>query len=690
MPMREPRSRVPLVLQSEKTECALATIVMIARYFGHETDLVTLRKRYAHLHQGPTLRSILAITDALGLVARPLRLSVAEIKRLAVPAILHWEFDHFVVVTRIRRRNFVIHDPAAGRRVVTRAEFSQSFTGVAIEFTRGDRFVRLAREHKPSVRTLLRAFDGLGRYLALMLGLLLGAQLLALVPPVATQLLVDEVVLGQDRRWLYRVIAGVALVMVTIIIVETLRRRVALYTGMRLAADSTTMIVQHMLRLPVDAVQRRSVGDLMSRIDSLRPIRSALTETCINVIVQITILVTTLAVMFVYSTPLAMISLIAMVLVIAVQAAVLPRARALNLASVIASAQTSNSLIESLRLFSTVRALGLGSQRLCHWRKGFLASINAQAGQARLGIAALAGQSLIHVGEHSLFLGIGIGGVVSKQLTLGILFAFLSLRGRLGAATAELARAAREIYLLRSHVDRVEELLREEIEMPAPESALRQRLAGAIDCRRLTFRYPGGTTVLENFDCAVEAGESVVICGPSGAGKSTLLRLLSGGLRPDRGSVRFDDVESALWDVDALREQFGVVLQLDRLFQGTIADNVSCFDLAPDAGRIRDAATLAAVWEDLQALPMNIQTPIGDSGAGLSGGQVQRILLARALYRQPRILFLDEATSHLDKDTETRVLSNLRALGITMVSVAHGENALALSGRQIRLQRLVA
>ena len=550
--------------------------------------------------------------------------------------------------------------------------------------------MRLAREHKPSVRTLLRAFDGLGRYLALMLGLLLGAQLLALVPPVATQLLVDEVVLGQDRRWLYRVVAGVALVMVTIIIIETLRRRVALYTGMRLAADSTTMIVQHMLRLPVDAVQRRSVGDLMSRIDSLRPIRSALTETCINVIVQITILVTTLAVMFVYSTPLAMISLIAMVLVIAVQAAVLPRARALNLASVIASAQTSNSLIESLRLFSTVRALGLGSQRLCHWRKGFLASINAQAGQARLGIAALAGQSLIHVGEHSLFLGIGIGGVVSKQLTLGILFAFLSLRGRLGAATAELARAAREIYLLRSHVDRVEELLREEIEMPAPESALRQRLAGAIDCRRLTFRYPGGTTVLENFDCAVEAGESVVICGPSGAGKSTLLRLLSGGLRPDRGSVRFDDVESALWDVDALREQFGVVLQLDRLFQGTIADNVSCFDLAPDAGRIRDVAILAAVWEDLQALPMNIQTPIGDDGAGLSGGQVQRILLARALYRQPRILFLDEATSHLDKDTETRVLSNLRALGITMVSVAHGENALALSGRQIRLQRLVA
>ena len=147
--MREPRPRVSVVLQSEKTECALATIVMIARYFGHEIDLVTLRRRYAHLHQGPTLRSILAITDALGLVARPLRLSVAETRRLVVPAILHWEFDHFVVVTRIRRRDFVIHDPAVGRRVVTPAEFSQSFTGVAVGLARGDRFLRLSGEHKP-------------------------------------------------------------------------------------------------------------------------------------------------------------------------------------------------------------------------------------------------------------------------------------------------------------------------------------------------------------------------------------------------------------------------------------------------------------------------------------------------------------------------------------------------------------
>ncbi len=688
--MREPRTRVPLVLQSEKTECALAAIVMIARSFGHEIDLVALRKRYAHLHRGPTLRTILAIADALGLAARPLRLSVAEIRHLVLPAILHWEFDHFVVVTRIRRRDFVIHDPAAGRRIVAPAEFRQAFTGIAVEFARGDQFVQLAGDVKPSVRMLLRAFDGLGRYLALMLGLLLGAQLLALVPPVAMQLLIDEVVLGQDKRWLYRVVAGVALVMVTIIIVETLRRRVALYTGMRLAADSTTMIVRHLLRLPVDAVERRSVGDLMSRIDSLRPIRLALTETCLNVVVQITVLVTTLLVMFVYSMPLATISIAALVLIVAVQSAVLPRSRALNLEAVVASAQTSNSLIESLRMFSTVRALGLGPQRLSHWRNGFLTSINAQAGQARLGIAALAGQSLIRVGEHSLFLGIGIGGVVSKQLTLGILFAFLSLRGRLSAATTELVRAVREIYLLRSHVDRVEELLREETEAPSPDSALRQRLAGSIECRQLMFRYPGGNRVLENLDCAVEAGESVVICGPSGAGKSTLLKLLSGELRPSGGSVRFDDVAAALWNMDALREQFGVVLQLDRLFQGTIADNISCFDLAPDVGRIRDAASLAAIWEDLQALPMNIQMPVGDGGAGLSGGQVQRILLARALYREPRVLFLDEATSHLDKDTETRVLDNLRALGITMVSVAHGENALALSGRQIRLRRLVA
>ena len=181
-----------------------------------------------------------------------------------------------------------------------------------------------------------------------------------------------------------------------------------------------------------------------------------------------------------------------------------------------------------------------------------------------------------------------------------------------------------------------------------------------------------------------------MIRGPSGVGKSTVLRLLAGTLCADRGSISYDGIEAALWDRDALRRQFGIVLQSDRLFEGSIADNISCFESTPDVGRIREAAQLAVIWDDLQALPMGLHTPVCGASGGLSGGQVQRLLLARAFYRRPRVLFLDEATSHLDHVTELRVVDNLGSLDVTTISVAHRRNAVAAASRTIELDAPVS
>jgi len=683
--MRNVARGVPVILQAEQAECGLAAIAMVAGYFGHQLDLATLRQQFAYLNDGPTLQSQLAIADALGLIARPVTLNLAEIDRLTLPAILHWEFDHFVVATRVRRRGVVIHDPAVGRRFIGKQVFGDAFTGVAVEFAQASHFRRQTSGRQPSIMTFARSLQGLARYLGLMLALLLATQLLALAPPVATQLLIDEVVLGQDRQWLYRVLAGVALVMVTMLGIDTLRRLVALYTGTRLAADITAAVVQHLFRLPVTSIERRPIGDLISRIESLKPIRAALTETFLNSIVYIVILLTTLTVMTVYSVELMLLSVAALLLGALFQAVLLPATRATNLEAVVASAQSSQSLIESLRAFRAMRALGLGAQRLAHWQRSFMAATNAGAKQTRLNIINGLGQGFVTTAEQLLFLAIGIGGVVNKQITLGVLFAFLSLRGRLSVAAVQLLGAAREIYLLRSHIERVGEVVLEDADKRPPPTALRQRIKGAIVCRNVSFQYPGGARVLSHFSCSIEAGESVVIAGRSGAGKTTLLNLLSAGLQPDEGLLLFDDNELPLWDSDALRRQFGIVLQQDQLLQGSVADNISCFESAPDVGRIREAALVAEIWSDIRSLPMNIHTPVASTGCGLSGGQVQRVLLARALYRKPTILFLDEATSHLDKDTEMSVLRNLKSLGITIVSVAHSENALKFSGRRLEL-----
>ena len=675
--------RVPLILQSRRTECGLAALTMVASHFGHDLDLTTMRHRFGD--ERPDLRSMLAVANSLGLIGRPLRLGIAEMQKLRLPAVLHWEFDHFVVVIKVNRQRIVIHDPAAGRRVLDWTQVGSAFTGVAVEFTRAPDFVGRSARQLPPLRGLVKSFRGLPRYLFGMLFLLIATQLLSLAPPVVTQLLIDEVVLGQDRIWLHRVIVGLAFVMLAAVLIDTLRRRIALFTGMRIATDSTTLIIRHLLRLPAATVGRRSVGDLMSRVDSVQPLRIALTETSLLFVVQSTVMLATLALMLVYSRLLTAISVGAVVAIAFLQAVVLPRSRALNAEQVVGAARAGNSLIESLRAYTAVNAMGLGTQRLAHWQHGFVTAVNAETRKQQLVVIAGAGQGVITVFEYALFLAVGIGGVLDRQFTLGVLFAFLSLRGTLMSATIELLGAVRQLFLVRTHVERVAEIVAETPEPNVPRHALRQPLRGSIACDALVFRYPGGPSILDGFTAVIDAGESIVIRGPSGSGKSTLLRLLAGSLQADRGRLRYDDMDARLWDREALRRQFGVVLQSDRLFEGSVADNISCFETDADLGRLREAAELAAIWDDIQGLPMAVHTPLAGADGGLSGGQVQRLLLARAIYRQPRILFLDEATSQLDHATERRVIDNLGALNVTTISGAHRSNALAAASRFIDL-----
>ena len=676
---------LPVILQSRRTECGLAALTMIANHFGHDLDLTAMRRRYGE--RSPDLRSILDIADSLGLVSRPLRLALADMRQLTLPAVLHWEFDHFVVLAKVCRRGVVIHDPASGRRVLDWKAFGSAFTGVAVEFTPAPDFSKRSSRLLPSLWGLVQSFRLLPRYLAVMLFLLIAAQLLSLAPPVATQLLIDEVVLGQDRHWLHRVIFGLALVMLAAVLIDTLRRRIALFTGMRMATDSTTLVIRHLLQLPAEAVGCRSVGDLMSRVDSMRPLRIALTDTSLQLVVQGTVLITTLTLMLVYSRLLTAISLSAVLITALLHAVLLPRSRALNTELVVASARAGNSLIETLRAYAAVNAMGLGTQRLAHWQHGFAAAINAETRKQQLAIIAGAGQGVIMVAEYALFLAVGIGGVLDKQFTLGVLFAFLSLRGTLMAAATALLGAGRQLYLVRSHVDRVAEVVAETPEPGAPRHALRQPLRGGIACEALEFRYPGGPELLGGFSVAIDPGESIVIRGPSGSGKTTLLRLLAGALEARRGRLLYDGMDLRLWDRGALRRQFGIVLQSDRLFEGSVADNISGFEAEADVGRIREAAELAAIWDDIQDLPMAVHTPLAGADGGLSGGQAQRLLLARAIYRRPRILFLDEATSQLDHATEHRVIENLGTLNVTTISIAHRRNPLAAATRHIDLDR---
>jgi len=683
--LRRGHRQVPVILQQERAECGLVCLAMIAAHFGRITDLASLRQQCGLSGNGATFQEMLEIASRLQLIARPVRLSLSELTSLRLPAVLHWRMNHFVVLTKVIGNRFVIHDPAAGKRTVDVAEFDQSFTGVALEVTRSRQFVPYKDHKRMGITAYVGSFRHLYRYLALIFGLLLVSQILALVPSIATQIVIDEVVLGQDRSWLYRALGGLAIVMLTGILLEGLRGWVSLYAGTRLTADSTVCIINHLFRLPVSFINRRHLGDLMSRLESLTPIRQALTEHGVNALVQLIVLITTLLIMYLYSPWLTAVSVAGLLTTLALIFSLLPRTRRLSEQALIHQATQNSSLVESLKGYETVQGLNLSNVRRLHWQHSFHQATNARVEQGKLAIFRAAASGVIGAAEQVAFLAIGVTGILEKEITMGVLFAFIVLRGRFSGAAFALTDLLQRFSLLEVHTNRLSDIVLAEPIPEGPAGAITGELTGSLRAINLSFCYDANIPVIEHFQCDVAAGANVVITGPSGCGKTTLLRILSGQLAFNDGQILVDGVERSLWNKQALSDQCAIVMQTDNLFQGTIAENISAFSATPDLALVRTAAIRAEIWADIQRLPMQTQTLIGDTGIGLSGGQIQRLTLARALYRQPRILFLDEATSHLDVATEKRVLRNIAKLKMTIISVAHRPDAISLAGQVITL-----
>lgn len=679
---RTRRSAVPLILQQERSECGLACVAMIAAHYGRTENLQTIRSMAGGASRGSTLKDLIDVAHQLKLIPRSLRLSIGDLPRLRLPAVLHWNMDHYVVLSALTRKGATILDPSTGKRCVKRSEIDQRFTGVALELQPATDF-RKGKAQTLTLISIARTFRRLPRFLALMLTLLMVIQLMSLVPAVATQLLIDNIVQGQDRSWLYGLLAGMGCIALAATALEAMRQWISLYAATRLAADSSSSVLFHLFSLPPQFVQSRQVGGLMSRVESLNPLRQAITEHGINAIVHATVLATTFAVMCLYSLRLAAISILSALLVTALLFAIIPASRRLSAEQLIHNASQNTSLLETLRATTAVFTLGLRKLRLAHWQTHFHAGLDARVRQGRLRIMQEFGAGIIQAIDQMLFLGIAIAGVLDQSISLGVLFAFFTLRGRFAGSAMTLLSTVQSFLMLSVHTQRISDIVLAK-PMPSPVSgALQTRLNGSICASDLRFRYSSGAWVLDGFSCNIRAGDSVVIAGPSGGGKTTLLKILSGQLLAHDGRLEYDGFDHDLWHPDKLRENFGVVSQDDALFQGTVSENICCFDPQPDFARVKRAAIMSELWDDIQAMPMRLQTLVGELGCCLSGGQRQRLCLARALYREPRVLFLDEATSHLDAPTERVILDRIQELRITTISVAHRPDIIRRAERVI-------
>ncbi len=677
------RARLPVILQTEVAECGLTCLAMIAAFYGHEFDLNTLRRRFPISAKGVTLKALIEVASRLGFSSRPLRLEPEHLKELRLPAILHWDLNHFVVLKSVGRSKVTIHDPAIGLRSYSFDELSKHMTGVALELTPTPKFEKKREVERIHMGALIGRIAEFGRAIAQALVLSLIVQLFVLVSPFYMQIAVDDAVGKGDSGLLVALAIGFGLFTLINVAATALRSFVSLQLGNVISFQMAVGLFHQLMRLPLPFFERRHIGDLISRFSATYPIKDLITEGLVAALVDGVMAIATLALMIVYSWLLALISLGAIVVYIVLRLAAMGALRRRTEDQIQARAREDSTFIETVRAVQTIKLFGREAEREGVWQNRYAAFVNAGIKLGRLQISFKAANDLIFGIENIAAIYLGARLAIDGALTVGMLFAYMSYKQQFLDKVARLIEKMIDLRMLDLYLERLGDIALAERErgLDAPSHSARP-LIGAIEVRNVSFRYSETEPyVLESATLRIEPGEFVAITGPSGGGKTTLMKLMLGLFEPSSGEILIDGYTIGALGVANLREQVGVVMQDDQLLSGSIQENISFFDTVVDPAWVQRCAEAAGIHNDIMRMPMGYHTLVGDMGGALSGGQRQRILLARALYRKPRILFLDEGTSHLDPAMEEQVNAAIAKLAITRVTIAHRPQTVAAADR---------
>ena len=667
------RHPLPVVRAAEAAECGLACMAMIAKYLGHDVDLNGMRQRFPVSLAGTKLRALMDLAGQLGLAARALRADLDALPRLQTPAILHWDLDHFVVLKAASRGRVVIHDPALGRRVLTQAELSKHFTGVVLELSPTADMTPIAARTPTRLRHLWSRIDGFWPALAQVLGLSVVLQAAVFAAPFYLQLSVDEAIATGDTGLLAILALGFGGLVAVRVAITAMRSWTLQSIGFLMSFQIVGNLVHHLLRVRTEFFEKRHVGDILSRFESVRPVHEALTQGVASTVIDGLMALGAAVILFLYSPLLATVVLVSVALSLAVTYALYPLQRRRTEDRIVASAKAHTHLVESLRASTVVKLTGREAEREGLWRNRYADVVNASFAEGKLSIGMTAGQGLISGLQTILVVYLAARLIIDgDSFSIGMLFAFMSYRGTFTDRSLALINQVVQFSYLGLHLDRLGDIVHAERDSPTLRAGLAQPVRGRIAMRRLSFRYSAADPLLfDDVDLEIAPGSFVAFTGPSGGGKSTLLKVMLGLYPPTTGDVLLDGTLATPATWSDWRRHVGVVMQDDQLLGGTIADNIAFFDPQLDMQKVVEAAMAAEVHDEILRMPMQYLSTVGDMGSTLSRGQYQRVLLARALYRDPKLLFLDEGTANLDDDSEAKIVRLVSSLPITRIVVAH-------------------
>jgi ATP-binding cassette, subfamily B, bacterial len=677
--------RVPYIQQLEAADCGAACLAMVLAYHGRTITLDEARAATG-VNRGTDAASIIRGAEQLGLRGRGVRLELEDLRYLPPGSVLHWDFNHFVVLDRVRRHNVEIVDPAFGRRVMPLDRFGRHFTGVALAFEPAEGFVATPRG-RSKVWSYLWQLAGHPALLVRVLVTTLALRVLALALPILTAMIVDRVVPRGDYHLLFVVGGGIAAALGFHFLSSLIRAHLLIELRTKLDTKMTFGFVTHLLSLPYAFFNRRSAGDLLMRIGSNSQIRDLLTTNLLSTLLDGLMAVAYLVLLILLSPLLAGVTLATGGLQILVLLASRHRYARLTAQDLETRARAQSYLVQMLVGIETLKIAGAEDRALEQWANLYIDELNVALSRSRLMAIVESVNSLLQVAAPLVLLGLGALLVLEGHISLGTMLATSALASGFLVPLASLVQSALQLQMLGSYVERIDDVLGAEPEQRRSGTVTPPRLTGRIELHRVSFRYgPNDPLVVREVSLDIAPGSTIAIVGRSGSGKSTLAALMLGLHRPTEGRIVFDGYDLAELDHKLVRQQLGMVPQAPFIFSGSIRANISLTDPSLPFDRVVAAARRAGIDGDIRQMAMGYESIVADGGATLSGGQRQRLALARALVHDPAVLLLDEATSALDATTERTVMENLRALRATRIVIAHRLSTVARADQIIVMQ----
>ncbi|MFW1942696.1 peptidase domain-containing ABC transporter [Acinetobacter guillouiae] len=680
----------PVILQTESSECGLACLAMIAGYYGYDSDLLTLRQKYPISQKGITLTTLVKIANKLHLITRPLKLELDELNKLRLPCILHWDLNHFVVLKSVSTTKITIIDPAFGEKQFNYDQASSHFTGIALELWPDSNFEE--KKEKTSIRIfkLFGEIRGLWKSLGQILILALVLEVFSLVSPFFMQWVIDHAIVSADLNLLTTLAIGFGMLMLLSSLISLLQSWVVMHMATTLNVQWKANIFHHLVNLPTNFFQKRHLGDIISRFGSIDAIQRTLTTSFITAILDGLMTVFTLALMFIYSAKLAWIAIITMLIYVIIRWIWYAPLRRATEDQIVHAAKQNTHFMETMRGIKTIKQFEKQDHRQATWLTLFVDQINAGLTTQKLGLMFGFVNTLLFGIQNIVIVWLGASLVIEGEFTVGILMAFIAYKNQFDGRVSSLIDKFVEVKMLSLHGERLADIVltdQERVDNNILDLDSFEQIENTeIDVKSLRFRYSEDEPwIVNGITLNVSVGQSLAIVGATGCGKTTLMNLLLGNLNLEYGEIKFGGHNIKNLGQNRIRHLIASVAQDDVLFAGSISENISFFDHSVKQSWVEECAKMAAIHDEIMAMPMGYQTLVGDMGNILSGGQKQRVLLARALYRKPKILFLDEATSHLDIIKEKEINEMIKSLDITRIIIAHRPETIASVDRIIIL-----